>query len=65
MIVVDNTNNKRPSKNKEEFSLTLEFYNGSRYVYYGDTKKSAEISFKTKFGNYKGFIKKEWSIVKA
>lgn len=62
MKVIDNTNNKRPLKN-EEFSLTVEFHNGVRYVYYGDTKKAAEISFKNKFGNYKGFIKKEWEIV--
>lgn len=62
MQVIDNTKNKRPMTN-EEFSLTVEFHNGQRYIYYGKNKKDAEMSFKKKFGNYKGFVKKEWSIV--
>ena len=41
----------------KEYKLTVEFRNGQRYCYYGKTK------FKRNFGNFKGFIKKEWEII--
>lgn len=30
---------------------------------YGKTKKQAIVEFKRNFGNFKGFIKKEWKII--
>lgn len=30
----------------KEYKLTVEFYNGSRYCYYGKTKKEAITNFK-------------------
>ena len=34
-----------------------------RYCYYGKTKKQAIAEFKRNFGNFKGFVKKEWEII--
>ena len=48
----------------KEYKLTVEFHNGARYCYYGKTKKQAIAEFKRNFGNFKGFIKKEWEIIK-
>lgn len=61
MQTIDLTAGKRP-KDGEEFILTVEFHNGARYSYWGQTKKECESKFKKKFGTYKGFIKKEWEI---
>lgn len=47
---------------KKEYKLTVEFHNGARYCYYGKTKKEALAAFKKSFGNFKGFVKKEWTI---
>ena len=47
----------------KEYKLTVEFHNGVRYCYYGKTKKQAIAEFKRNFGNFKGFIKKEWEII--
>lgn len=47
----------------KEYKLTVEFYNGQRYCYYGKTKKQASAEFKRNFGNFRGFIKKEWELV--
>lgn len=41
----------------KEYKLTTEFHNGARYCYYGKTKKEASAAF----GNFKGFVKKEWT----
>lgn len=46
-------------RTNKEYKLTVEFHNGVRYCYYGKTKKQ----FKRNFGNFKGFIKKEWEII--
>jgi hypothetical protein len=40
----------------------MEFHNGAQYSFYGKTKKEAEQNFKKSFGNYKGFVRKEWNI---
>lgn len=61
MKTIDNTNGSRPNKN-QEYCLTVEFNNGERYSYYGDTKKEATKSFKNKWSNFKGFVKKEWDL---
>lgn len=61
MKTIDLTNGKRPQEG-EEFRLTMEFHNGARYSFYGKTKKEAEQNFKKSFGNYKGFVRKEWNI---
>ena len=45
----------------KEYKFTVEFYNGSRYCYYGKTKKEAITNFKKVFGSFKGFVKKEWT----
>ena len=47
----------------KEYKLTVEYRNGQRYCYYGKTKKQAIAEFKRNFGNFKGFIKKEWEII--
>lgn len=47
----------------KEYKLTVEFHNGQRFCYYGKTKKQAIAEFKRNFGNFKGFIKKEWEII--
>ena len=44
----------------KEYKLTVEFYNGLRYCYYGKTKKGAITNFKKEFVFFKGFVKKEW-----
>lgn len=46
-----------------EYKLTVEFYNGQRYCYYGKTKKQAIAEFKRNFGSFRGFVKKEWELV--
>lgn len=51
-------------KDMKEYKLTVEFHNGARYCYYGKTKKQAIAEFKRNFGNFKGFVKKEWEIIK-
>jgi hypothetical protein len=48
-----------PPKGRE-YNLTLEFHTGSRYSFYGKTKKEALQKFKKKFGTSKGFVRKEW-----
>lgn len=50
-------------KTDNEYKLTVEFYNGQRYCYYGKTKKQAIAEFKRNFGNFRGFVKKEWEII--
>ena len=50
-------------RTNKEYKLTVEFHNGVRYCYYGKTKKQAIAEFKRNFGNFKGFIKKEWEII--
>ena len=63
MKTIDLTNGRRPNLNEgEEYRLTVVFHIGSQYSYYGTTKKEAEQEFKKKWGNYNGFVKKEWSI---
>lgn len=47
----------------KEYKLTVEYHNGSRYCYYGKSKKEALLAFKKSFGSFKGFIKKEWEII--
>lgn len=47
----------------KEYKLTVEFHNGQRFCYYGKTKKQAIAEFKHNFGNFKGFVKKEWEII--
>lgn len=42
------------------YNLTVEYHNGSRYSYYGKTKKEATEKFKKKFGDFSGFVRKEW-----
>jgi hypothetical protein len=61
MKVIDKTKCKRPQTG-EEFNLTVEHHAGSRYSYYGKTKKEATEKFKKKWGNFSGFVKKEWNI---
>ncbi|WP_288861259.1 hypothetical protein [uncultured Bacteroides sp.] len=46
----------------KEYKLTVEFHTGARYCYYGKTKKEALAAFRKSFGNFKGFVKKEWTI---
>lgn len=62
MRTYDLTAGKRP-KDGEEFILTVEFHNGQRYSFYGQTKKACEAKFKDKFPSYKGVVKKEWEIL--
>lgn len=45
----------------KEYKLTVEFYNGSCYCYYGKTKEGAITNFKKVFGSFKVFVKKEWT----
>lgn len=47
----------------KEYKLTVEFHTGQRFRYYGKTKKQAIAEFKRNFGDFKGFIKKEWEII--
>lgn len=50
-------------KTNKEYKLTVEFSNGQRYCYYGETKKQATAEFKRNFGNFRGFVNKEWEII--
>ena len=45
----------------KEYKLTVAFYNGSRYCYYGNPKKESITNFKKVFGSFKGFVKREWT----
>lgn len=47
----------------KEYKLTVEFHNGSRYCYYGKTKKEALAAFRKSFGSFRSFVKKEWEII--
>lgn len=47
----------------KEYKLTVEYRNGQRYCYYGKTKKQAIAEIKRNFGNFRGFVKKEWEII--
>ena len=47
----------------KEYKLTVEFHNGARYCYYGNTKKEALAAFRKSFGSFRGFVKKEWEII--
>ena len=40
---------------KKEYRLTVEYFNGSRYVFYGFTKKECLSEARKKFGNLRGF----------
>jgi hypothetical protein len=62
LYTIDNTKGKRPQPG-EEFNLIVEFRTGSRYSYYGKTKKEATDQFLKKWGSFRGFVTKEWSIV--
>ena len=46
----------------EEHQLSVTFRNNRVFTYFGKTKKECEQKFKNKFGSYRGFIKKEWTI---
>ena len=50
---------ENPPKGRE-YNLTVEFHNGSRYSYYGKTKKEATEKFKKKFGDFRGIVRREW-----
>lgn len=58
---IDKTKGKRP-KSSEEFKLEAESDSGSKYSYYGSTKKEALSKFKKKFGTFRGFVKKKFTI---
>ena len=45
----------------KEYQLTVESHTGSRFCYYGRTKKEAIANFKKAFGSFRGFVKKEWT----
>lgn len=62
MKTLDLTNGKKPTSD-QEISLTVEFKSGTRYVFYGSTKKEATKKYIQKFGDFKGIVKKEWQIV--
>lgn len=47
----------------KEYKLTVEFWNGQRYCYYGKTKKQAIAEFRRNFRSFSGFVKKEWELV--
>lgn len=47
----------------KEYKLTVGYRNGQRYCYYGKTKKQVSAEFKRNFGNFRGFVKKEWEII--
>lgn len=62
--VLDETSETSETDGEDkEYKLTVEFYNGQRYCYYGKTKKQAIAEFKRNFGNFRGFVKKEWELV--
>lgn len=62
-ITLDFTNGKRPEKNEgEQYILTVEFHNGKRFNFSGDTKKEATEKFKSKYGSFHAIVKIEWSI---
>lgn len=47
---------------KKEYRLTIEYFNGARYVFYGFTKKECLSEALRMFGNLRGFVK-EWEII--
>ena len=61
--VFDGPETSETSETDKEYKLTVEFRTGQRFCYYGKTKKQAIAEFKRNFGNFKGFIKKEWEII--
>lgn len=50
-------------KTDKEYKLTVEFRNGQRCCYYGKTKKQAIAEFRRNFGNFRGFVEREWELV--
>ena len=61
MKTIDNTKGQRPKEN-QEFNLTVEFNNGAKYSYSGQTKNECLKKFKQKWNNFKGFVTKEWNM---
>lgn len=49
-------------KPNEEHQLTATFHNNKKFTYFGKTKKECEQKFINKFGTWKGFIVKKWTI---
>lgn len=45
-----------------DIELIAEYHNGARYSYSGQTKKECLNQFKTKWGNFRGFVKKEFRV---
>lgn len=53
----------RTNGEDKEYKLTVEFWNGQRFCYYGKTKKQAIAEFRRNFRSFSGFVKKEWELV--
>ena len=60
MKTIDNTIGKE--KKGMQYCLTVEFHNGSKYCYSGNLKKECIQKFKSKFGDFKGVVVKEWTL---
>lgn len=50
-------------KTDKEYKLIVEFRNGQRCCYYGKTKKQAIAEFRRNFGDFRGFVEREWELV--
>lgn len=61
MKTLDLTSGIELNENRE-IELTVEYHNGARYSYSGQTKKECLDQFKAKWGNFKGFVKKEFRV---
>ena len=48
------------AKENKMIALTVTYHNKRMFVFHGKTKKECNEKFKAKFGNFKGFIKKEY-----
>ena len=48
------------AKEKKMIELKVTYHNKKVFVFYGKTKKECNNKFKAKFGNFKGFVKREY-----
>ena len=48
------------TKEKKMIELKVTYHNNKMFNFHGRTKKECDEKFKAKFGNFKGFVKREY-----
>lgn len=48
------------TKENKMIELTVTYHNKRMFVFHGQTRKECNEKFRAKFGNFKGFVKREY-----